>query len=83
MEKVSVGFELAEIDLKLRGPGEFYGVKQSGFINFKIANLADHKTINTTQQEVERILQKDPNLKDYPVLKEKIAQLQSEYIQPN
>ena len=39
MTDTSDGFRIAELDLKLRGPGDFIGTKQSGFVNFRIANL--------------------------------------------
>ena len=39
MEESNDGFYIADEDLKLRGPGQFFGTKQSGFINFQIASL--------------------------------------------
>ena len=83
MEKVHVGFELAEIDLKMRGPGEIFGYKQSGFTNLKIADLSDHKLVAATQQEAKKMVEKDPNLKKYPELAQKIKNLGLEYAQPN
>jgi len=49
LEKHSDGFTLAEIDMKDRGPGELKGVKQSGYLNLKIASFADVKTIKKVQ----------------------------------
>jgi ATP-dependent DNA helicase RecG len=42
------GFELAEIDLNMRGPGEIFGLRQHGFTEFKVANLQDTKMLNET-----------------------------------
>ncbi|MDP2632164.1 MAG: ATP-dependent DNA helicase RecG [Candidatus Curtissbacteria bacterium] len=83
MEKVHVGFELAQIDLRMRGPGEIFGLNQSGFTNLKIADLSDEVLISCAQTEAKRLLEKDPNLKKYALLKEKINTQQLEYIQPN
>ncbi len=83
MEKVHVGFELAEIDLKMRGAGEIFGLKQSGFINLKIADLSDAITLAKAQREADAIIKKDPTLKTYPTLQEKISSVQEEYVQPN
>lgn len=83
MEKVHVGFELAEIDLKMRGPGEVFGLKQSGFANLKIADLTDSVAIARAQIEAKNLVEKDPQLKNYPLLKTRIEDLQLEYIQPN
>ena len=83
MEKINIGFELAEIDLKMRGSGEIFGLRQSGFINLKVADLADRKTVSEAQNEAKKILSDDSSLKNFPLLSQKLNKLQSEYIQPN
>ncbi|MBI2327004.1 ATP-dependent DNA helicase RecG, partial [Candidatus Curtissbacteria bacterium] len=83
MEKVHVGFELAEIDLKMRGPGEIFGLKQSGFVNLKIADLSDQITISKAQVEAKKLLHEDPDLKSYPLLSQKLEEISSAYSQPN
>ncbi|MFN3411044.1 MAG: ATP-dependent DNA helicase RecG [Exilispira sp.] len=58
------GFEIAEFDLKLRGPGEIFGIKQSGEINFKLANFSeDHKIFRFAYNDVKNLLEDDPLLK--------------------
>lgn len=70
------GFELAEIDLKMRGPGEVFGTQQSGFIkDLKIANLSDSETILYAQNAAKEIITQSPNLEKFPLLKQKIGQL--------
>ena len=83
MEKVHVGFELAEIDLRLRGPGEIFGFRQSGFANLKIADLSDEVLISKAQAEAKKLVENDPNLEKYPLLREKINTFELEYVQPN
>ena len=83
MEKVHVGFELAEIDLKMRGPGEVFGLKQSGFTNLKIADLTDEVLISRAQSEAKSLIEKDQHLKKHPLLAAKIESLQLDYVQPN
>lgn len=73
MEKHSSGFKLAEIDLELRGPGEVYGIRQSGIPDLKMASLTDSTTIEKARNSAAKIIQKDPQLKNYPQLLEKIA----------
>ncbi len=70
MVKTNDGFEIAEADLKLRGPGDIHGTKQSGMLNFKIANLArDGDIITLTNKVAENIIKEDPKLnKDENVL---------------
>ncbi|MEO6916358.1 MAG: ATP-dependent DNA helicase RecG [Chitinophagaceae bacterium] len=57
------GFKIAEKDLELRGPGDIEGTRQSGLLNFKIANLIDDKLLLETAKEMaSRILLEDPEL---------------------
>lgn len=68
-------FELAEIDLELRGPGEILGQSQSGFIPFKIAKFSDKKLIKLARAEAEALLDRDPKLSGSQLLKQKVAEL--------
>ncbi len=64
MKESEDGFYLAEKDLDLRGGGEILGTKQSGFEEFKLANLEFHKNLLlTAYKDAELILAKDPELK--------------------
>src|SRR3989344_5650747 len=83
MEKIDIGFELAEIELKMRGSGEIFGLRQSGFVNLKVADLADRKIVSEAQNEAKELLSFDSSLKKFPLLSQKLNKLQSEYIQPN
>lgn len=56
MEEFSDGFRLAEIDMRLRGPGEVYGVRQSGIPDLKMAQLTDQKFVLRVRQAAERQL---------------------------
>jgi ATP-dependent DNA helicase RecG len=63
MVATSDGFKIAEIDLKLRGPGEFFGTKQSGLPEFKIANLFDDEALVVlARKEAFDCIQNDPHL---------------------
>jgi ATP-dependent DNA helicase RecG len=66
------GFELAELDLKLRGPGEVYGTIQSGFPEFKIAQLTDVEIIKQAKDAANDILA--DGFEKYPLLKQKMSQ---------
>ena len=63
MERSHSGFELAELDLKLRGPGEIFGTAQSGFPELKIASWNNYELIKETKEVAEDILK---NPKKYP-----------------
>ena len=67
------GFELAEKDLKLRGPGDLTGQRQWGIPDFVMASLSDIELLEKTRGAAKEILQKDPKLKNFPFLREKLA----------
>jgi len=71
------GFELAEMDLKIRGPGEIYGTSQSGFADFKIATLYDYAIMKQAAEATELILERDSGLESFPLLKQKIDEHRS------
>ena len=59
----SDGFQIAEVDLKLRGPGDVMGTQQSGVLNFKIANIVyDNDVLFKARESAKDILAIDPNL---------------------
>ncbi|MBL7543981.1 MAG: ATP-dependent DNA helicase RecG [Bdellovibrionaceae bacterium] len=63
MEKSTDGFEIAEFDLKIRGPGEFLGTKQSGLVSFKIADLIkDQDILFEARKYAADVVNKDPGL---------------------
>ncbi|KKU09031.1 MAG: ATP-dependent DNA helicase RecG, partial [Candidatus Woesebacteria bacterium GW2011_GWB1_45_5] len=57
MEKTHSGFELAELDLKLRGPGEIFGTRQSGFAELKVASWGNYELIRETRDLAENIME--------------------------
>lgn len=61
MEKTSNWFELAEIDLELRWPWEVYWVKQSGEVEFKIADVKDLELVSQIREDIEELLKIDKN----------------------
>jgi ATP-dependent DNA helicase RecG len=62
IEKVHNGFLLAEEDLKLRGPGEFFGTRQSGLPDLKMARLTDVSLLEIARNEATRLFKEDPDL---------------------
>lgn len=64
MERTTNGFEIAEADLELRGPGEFMGTRQSGLTGFKMANLVrDMQILQEARAAAFETLERDPDLK--------------------
>jgi len=71
--KLSDGFEVAEEDLQIRGPGDYYGLRQSGFPEFQVADLTrDLFLLEQAQADARALLAEDPDLKEHPVLKESL-----------
>ena len=64
MEKSNSGFDVAEKDLELRGPGDFFGIRQSGMPEFKLANLlTDINVLKQAQIAAKEVISKDRYLK--------------------
>ncbi len=72
MLKYDSGFKLSEIDLKLRGPGDFFGVRQWGLPDFAMSALNDIKIIAKTKEAAEKIIKRGSSLEKYPNLKSRI-----------
>jgi len=63
METTNDGFQIADEDLKLRGPGDFFGLRQSGFIQYKIANMiTDGSIIRQARKAAFTMVETDPDL---------------------
>ena len=73
MCKTNDGFQIAEEDLKLRGPGQFFGTRQWGELDLKIANLLrDQRMLNLARREAFNLVREDPLLYNHPLLKKAI-----------
>lgn len=68
IEKSEDGFYLAEVDMKLRGPGEIYGKAQHGALNLQIATLADTKLISRAQKQAQHFIESGEDLLQYKEL---------------
>ena len=63
MVQTNDGFEIAEVDLRLRGPGDLMGTQQSGVLQLKIADLLkDQEVLKTARHFAQNVVQKDPDL---------------------
>ncbi|HBR71936.1 MAG TPA: DNA helicase RecG, partial [Candidatus Moranbacteria bacterium] len=71
-------FDIAEKDLALRGPGQFFGMRQSGLPDITMANIANVKLIEISKKYSDEILQNDPDLKNNPLLAQ-----EAEYLKKN
>ena len=87
MEQTQDGFKLAELDLEIRGPGEFLGTRQSGDLNFKYANLIrDQFILHEARNAAFDLIKKDPDLlekENYPLRRymEKIGRLKQRRVE--
>jgi ATP-dependent DNA helicase RecG len=71
MVECADGFQIAERDLELRGPGELFGIRQSGLPDLKVAHLLrDIRLLEVARREAFALVQSDPSLVAYPLLRE-------------
>jgi len=74
--KESDGFRISEEDLKLRGPGDFFGSRQHGLPTLHVADLAASlDVLKEAQAEAERLLKSDPGLRRHPALRQRVEDL--------
>ena len=73
METTGDGFKIAEEDLDIRGPGDFFGTRQSGIPDLKLANIIrDANILENARKEAFAVIDAGTDLKSYPLLKEKL-----------
>ncbi|HVC31439.1 MAG TPA: ATP-dependent DNA helicase RecG [Steroidobacteraceae bacterium] len=77
MESTQDGFVLAEADLRLRGPGEYFGTRQSGMPDLKVARLSDTPILEQARDEAATLLEQDPALgaEDLALLRARVERL--------
>jgi ATP-dependent DNA helicase RecG len=69
------GFEIAEMDLRLRGPGQVLGTRQSGLPDLALASLSDDGAVlEQSRQLARRLLEHDPQLENHPLLQQALAE---------
>lgn len=76
MVRTNNGFEIAEVDLQLRGPGDLGGTRQSGAIDLMIADLAkDGEILKVARETAQKILDEDPQLMlpNHQMIREQVA----------
>ncbi len=82
MTKTTNGFIISQEDLKIRGPGEFLGTKQSGLPDLMLADLInDAPVLEAARNRAVQIIKKDPELGGYPELRKQILEKEQAYIQ--
>ena len=75
LEEVKTGFELAEYDLRFRGPGELSGTRQWGISDVGMDALKNIKMVEAARTEAQELIQKDPELEKFPELRERIERI--------
>lgn len=77
LETMSDGFKLAELDLRMRGPGAIYGTMQHGALDLRVANLTDIKLIAAARNAAQKFIEKGENIEKYPHLAERVVTLRA------
>ena len=76
MTKTTDGFQIAEEDLRLRGPGDFFGARQHGLPGLKVADLGcDTQLLQEARQAAEQLLAQDPALTSCPATAKRVTEL--------
>lgn len=76
LANTSDGFEIAREDLRLRGPGDFFGDRQHGLPAFRIADLAgDMGVLQAAQDEAKALLERDPGLASSPLMRKRVKEV--------
>jgi ATP-dependent DNA helicase RecG len=71
--ELSDGFDVAEEDLQIRGPGDYFGLRQSGFPEFQVADLTrDLLLLEQAREDALALVRRDPELEQEPVLKRQL-----------
>lgn len=78
VEKAKNGLELAEEDLKIRGPGEFLGESQTGMPDLAMKALRNPDLVEKTKELAKELIKKDPTLAKYPLLKNRLGEFKKE-----
>jgi len=78
LERAKNGFELAELDLKMRGAGELSGKKQWGISDIGMEAIRNIKMVEAARNEAQTLLKKDPKLKKRPLIKERLEDINKE-----
>ncbi len=79
MHKSNDGFFIAQEDLRLRGPGDFFGIRQSGELGFRLADIiGDADLLQMASQDVADLLKEDESLEKYPVIRKNLSSFASD-----
>lgn len=81
LEEAKSGFALAEYDLEFRGAGELAGERQSGLSDVGMDALKNLKMVEAARSEAQRIINEDPELKNYPLLQERVKKIKTLHLE--
>ena len=78
LAKTRDGFTIAERDMEIRGPGAFFGARQSGIPDITMSHLANERLIKITRDKAKELIDSNPTLSNYPLLATQLRQLSQE-----